>query len=399
MNKKVFSKYNLLFCFLLVFSLLSLIYLSSTLSISYKEAINVLDNKSVLTYFTYPLLYLFHSNDIALRFPFLFFYFLCTILMYLMTKHYFKYEKDRLVNIILFMIVPGMVSAATLVNTAIIVLFFLLLYLYYYKVYKKHNYIILFFCLFIDNSFAILYLALFFYAFEKKDNKLFILSLILFGLSMSIYGFSTSGKPRGHFIDTLAIYASVFSPLLFLYFFYSQYRIAVKGNRTIYWYISFTALMFSLLFSFRQKIYIEDFAPFVIISMPIMVKLFFHTLRVRLPLFRKYHYFISYLAFAFLLINYALIFYNKPVYSYISKPKRHFIYNYSFVSDLSKKLKEKNINFISSDDKSLLKRLEFYGIQSGDQYFITSNVYLNNKYFEKIEFKYNNIILKTYYIK
>lgn len=395
MSKSIGKSYHLIFSLLLFLSFCSLIYLSSTLSVSYKEALNVLDNSSILTYITYPLLYLFPSNDIALRFPFLLFYALSSILMYLITKDYFKYQKDRILNVILFMILPGMISAAVLVNTAIIVLFFLLLYLYYYKIYNKHNYPLLVFCLFIDNSFAILYLALFFYAFEKKNNILFIVSLCLFGISMSIYGFSTNGRPLGHFIDTFAIYASVFSPLLFLYFFYSQYRIAVKGTRSIYWYISFTALILSLLFSFRQKIYIEDFAPFVIIAMPMMLKLFFHTLRVRLKIFRIYHYVISFLTFFILFINYIVIFYNKPIYVFLDKPKKHFLYKYSFVSDLAKELKYKNINYVNSDDKYLLKRLEFYDIKKGYKYFISEDDISN----EKIEFKYKNKVIKTYYIK
>ena len=44
------------------------------------------------------------------------------------------------------------------------------LYIYYYQKYNKHLYILLFVCLFIDNSFVILFLALFFFSF-KKDRK------------------------------------------------------------------------------------------------------------------------------------------------------------------------------------------------------------------------------------
>ena len=42
-----------------------------------------------------------------------------------------------------------------------------LLYLYYYQKYNKHSYLLLLLFLFIDNSFAILYLALFFYSLNK----------------------------------------------------------------------------------------------------------------------------------------------------------------------------------------------------------------------------------------
>jgi len=393
------KNYKYLFYILFCFSIFALLYVSSTLSISYKEALNVLDNKSLLTFITFPLLHYFPSNDIALRIPFIIFYAMSTCLMYALTKDYFKYESDRFINIMLFMMLPGMVSAAILVNTAIIVLFFTLLYLYYYKVYEKHNYYILFFCLLIDNSFAILYLALFFYAFEKKYNQLFYISLILFGASMSIYGFNTGGKPSGHLLDTFAIYASVFSPLMFIYFFYSQYRIAVKGYRSIYWYISFVALVFSLLFAFRQKVYIEDFAPFVIIAMPLMVKLFFHTFRVRLPSFRRFHYFMAMFVFFILLLNYTVIFYNKPIYLFLEKSKRHFVYKYSFAKELSVHLKENNINGVYSDDKEIMKRLNFYNIDSGEKYYLSTNEVYKNEYKFKFEFKYKNKEIVTYYIK
>ena len=393
------KNYKYFFYVLLFLSVLALINMSNTLSISYKEALNVLDNKSILTFLTMPLLKLFPGSDIFLRLPFIIFYTLSSILMYLLTKDYFKYESDRFINIFLFMLLPGILSAAILVNTAIIVLFFTLLYLYYYKTHYKHNYYILLFCLLLDNSFAILYLALFFYGFEKKDNKLIVVSLILFTLSMSIYGFNSGGRPKGHFLDTFAIYASIFSPLLFLYFFYSQYRIAVKGTRSIYWYIPFVALIFSLLFSFRQKIYIEDFAPFVIIAMPLMVKLFFHTYRVRLPIFRKMHYLIASSVLVILLLNYYLVFFNNIVYLFLEKPKKHFIYNYSFVSNLALKLKENNINNISSSDKTLIKRLEFYGIKEGSSFRITNNKVSDSKYLHVFTYTYNDKKLITYYIK
>ena len=94
-----------------------------------------------------------------------------------------------------------------------------------------------------------LYLALFFYSFKKQDKKLMYFSMIFFILSMYVYGFTTDGKPRGFLVDTFAIYATVFSPLLFIYFIYSLYRAGVKDERTITWYISMTAMVLSIIFS------------------------------------------------------------------------------------------------------------------------------------------------------
>ena len=130
-------------------------------------ALNVFVNRSVLTYVTNTSLYIFGQNDIALRLPFIIFYILSVILMYKITDKYFTYERDRLISICIFMLLPGVLSASLLVNSAIIVTFLTLLYLYYYKKTNNHSYLLLCLFVFIDNSFAILFLALFFYSIKS----------------------------------------------------------------------------------------------------------------------------------------------------------------------------------------------------------------------------------------
>lgn len=389
---------DILFYALLTLLVGVLIFVANSLSISYKEALNVFDNISLLRVITYIPIKLFGYNDIALRLPFIIFYALSACLMYYITADYFKYSSDRLLNIAIFMVLPGLLSASLLVNTAIIVTFCTLLYLYYYKTYEKHNYYLLFLFLFIDNSFAIFYLALFFYSLNKKENRLLIISLILFGLSMYIYGFSTGGKPKSYFLHTFGIYASIFSPLLFLYFFYAMYRVGIKGTKTLYWYISVTALIFSIIFSIRQKVYIEDFAPYVIITLPIMLKLFLHTLRVRLPQFRGIHMKLALATLLILALNVILTLFNKPIYKVLENPKKHFAYKYHFAKEIATILKEHNINHIYSDNIELVKRLKFYGITHGDQYFIS----LNDYYIDSTEFAiryYGKDVLKVHVVK
>lgn len=391
------SKANLyLFYSILLLFTLGLIFTANTLSISYKEALNVFDNRSTLTLLTYLPLNIFGFTDINLRIPFIVLYVLSVLLMYELTSDYFKTYIDRLINSLVFMILPGVVSAALLVNTAILVIFCTLLYLYIYKKYSRHCYLLLFVYVFIDNSFAVLFLALFFYSIRKRENKLLIISLILFTLSMYIYGFDTGGKPKSHLLDTFGIYASIFSPLLFLYFFYAMYRMGVKGNRSIYWYISITALVFSFLFSFRQKIYIEDFAPYVVITIPIMVKLFLHTYRVRLPQFRTVHRKVLQVTLFILFLNVALTLFNKPIYLLLDKPTKHFAYNYHIAKDIAIILKNNNINNIYSDDYTLMKRLKFYSIDEGAEYYISINKPI--VFTQSFEIKYFNKIINTLYI-
>ena len=360
---------------LLLLSFILLFKASYSLSISYKEALNVFVNNSVLSLITNSSIYIFGQNDIALRLPFILFYVFSVILMYKITENYFRYEKDRYISIVIFMILPGVLSASLLVNSAIVVIFFTLLYIFYYKKYNQHSYFLLLLFLFIDNSFAILYLALFFYSLKEKNNKLLYFSLALFFISMYMYGFSTSGKPRGFLVDTFAIYATVFSPFLFLYFLYTIYRIGIKEDRTLIWYISTTALISSLIFSFRQRIYIEDFAPYVVIFLPLMLKTFFHAYRVRLKEFRTNYNILAGLVVLMLSINVILTFINKPLYLILPNSTKHFVYQYHFIKELAEELSKRDIKSITTDNEELALRLKFYNIEKGDDYFLTLKKY------------------------
>ena len=74
---------------------------------------------------------------------------------------------------------------------------------------------------------------------------------------------------------TMALLATIFSPFVFLFFIYTLYRIAIKErHRDMLWYISNTAFMTALLFSFRQRIAVEDIAPLSVIAVPLMVRTF-----------------------------------------------------------------------------------------------------------------------------
>ena len=329
------NKYNYYFyASLLTIVVILLFKADSSLSISYKEALNVFVNNSVLSIISKLSISIFGQNDIALRLPFIIFYTLSVLLMYKLTENYFRYEKDRFIAICIFMILPGVISASLLVNSAIMVIFFTLLYLYMYQKNARQSYLLLIFFLFVDNSFAILYLALFFYSFKNQDKKLMYFSMIFFILSIYIYGFATDGKPRGFLVDTVAIYATVFSPLLFIYFVFSLYRVGIKGERTLAWYISMTAMILSIVFSFRQRVYIEDFGPFVVIALPFMLKIFFHSYRVRLKEFRQTYNIIAVLIVLMLLINIVLTFINKPLYLVLGNPTKHFVYQYHFAKEL-----------------------------------------------------------------
>ena len=392
------NRYNITFIGLILFHFTILLLISDSFSISYQEALIYYgDNtRNILTYITRFFSAIFGQNDFALRLPFILFYIGSSILFYLLTDDYFKSKWDRLIALSIFMILPGVNSAALLVNESIIVIFCTLLYLYLYKISNKEHYILLVLFLFIDNSFAILFLALFFYSLKKKDNILLFVSLILFGISMSMYGFDVGGRPRGYLLDTFGVYATIFSPLLFLYFFYSLYRVGLKYEKDMYWYISISSLGLSLIFSLRQKIDIEDFAPFVVIAIPIMVKLFMHSLRIRLPEFRKFHYSIASISLFLLVINFTLFSVNKYLYLFLDNPKKHFAYDFHIVKDLAKKLKDLGINNISTNDEELALRLKFYGIGHGKKYYLVETK--SDITHQDISISYNEKVVAKFFL-
>lgn len=391
------SKYDIGFIGLLLAHVAVLLFVIDNYSISAKEAtIYFSDSLNVLTLLTNFSTSLFGENDYSLRIPFVLFYIGSAILLYLLTDNYFRLQRDRFISIMIFMLLPGINSAALLVNESIIVVFGTLLYLYLYKLKEKEYYILLVLFLFIDNSFAILFLALFFYSINKKDNTLLVVSLILFGLSMSMYGFSVNGSPRGYLLDTFAIYATIFSPVLFLYFFYALYRTGIKREKDLYWYISMTALGLSLVFSLRQKIAIDDFAPFVVIAIPIMVKLFIHSLRIRLKEFRTFHYVLLRITLGVLVLSFLLFIFNKSFYVFIKSPTSHVAHEHYVAKELANKLKSLSIYGISTLDKKLSIRLKFYGIKKDETKLLSEKkIGLDNKV---IPIMYQNRIITQYYI-
>ena len=395
MNK---AKYDYYFYTILSFLVVVLILKADlSLSISYKEALNVFVNNSLLTLITNLSIYFFGQNDIALRLPFILFYAFSVMLMYKITDNYFRYEKDRFISILIFMILPGVLSASLLVNSAIIVIFFTLLYVYVFQKFNKHSYFLLVFYLFIDNSFAILYMAIFLYSLKNQDKKLTYISIVLFILSMYIYGFATDGKPRGFLVDTFAVYATVFSPVLFLYFVYAIYRAGIKKDFTLSWYISVTAFALSIIFSLRQRIYIEDFAPYVVVSLPLMLKTFLHSYRVRLKEFRKFYNILAITIVGMLMLNVIITFVNKPLYLFLPNPTKHFVYKYHFAKEIAEELKKRKINNIYLEDKELLLRLRFYNISEGEEYFASLKPFHN--YDERITINYYGISMISIYLK
>ncbi|WP_072231406.1 hypothetical protein [Campylobacter coli] len=382
---------------LLAFDLLALLYGISTLSISVDEAKIYFEEKGSFLFFNHSLLYylthfgtfVFGQNDFGLRIPILFFHFLSCILLYILALKYTKTHFDSFLSLLLFVLLPGTVASALLVNEASIVIFLTLAIICAYEYEKKWIfYPLLILALFVDKSFNILFLTFFFFGICKRNSFLLTLALVLFGLSISFYGFDTGGRPRGYFLDTLGIFAACFSPLVFIYFFYVVYRLTFKEQKSLLWFLMSVTFIFCSLLSLRQKLYLEDFLPFCVICTPLLIKTLMASYRVRLPQFRlRYKIFIE-CSIIFLLFCYFVIIGNQILYYFVSDPKYNFANNYHLAKELSKELKKQEI-FKLRVGTSLQPRLKFYDIEDSNTFYLKS---IKNK--DQLDKNKKNITIK-----
>ncbi|WP_228589147.1 ArnT family glycosyltransferase [Campylobacter sputorum] len=363
-------------CFL---DLFILFYCVSNLSISYDEAKIFYVENSLLSYIVRFSCKIFGQNDYALRLPFLIFNFLSLILFYKISKHILKRKNDRYVCVILFIFLPGILASAILVNEAGLVLLLTIFMIYLYQNnFLKSFYISMFICAFLSNSFMLFYVCVLMFGIYIKHRRISFLALFCFIVSISFFGFEIDGKPKGYLLDTIGIFAAVFSPFLFLYFIYTIYRIAIKEeDKNIVWFVSAGSFVICALFSIRQKLYLEDFLPFSIIVLPLMVRVFFNSYRARLPQFRvKYKIFTTFVLFSLLFFS-MLIVLNPILYaiSFKDNPQKHFAYNYHIAKELSIFLKQNNFNNLYIKDKKMALRLQFYGINNDKK----SNIFLEEQ--------------------
>lgn len=342
-----------------------LLYAANSLSISYNEAEIFFQKHSLLGYILKLSAHFFGQNDLTVRGVMIFFHIASVVLMYKVSKFYIKLEFDRIIAVLLFVLLPGTLASALIINNAGICITLALLCIYLFHI-KKKILFSLFFCLafFIDGDFLIFYAGFFIFALYKRKPPLAWLSAILFLLTLYFFGFETNGRPSGHFIDTFGIFAAVFSPFVFIFFVYTIYRIWVKEKKDLLWFIAICSFCFCMIVSVRQRLELEQFLPFCVIATPLMVRVFFNSYRVRLPKFRKGHKICTSLVMLFLIFNWSAIIFNQIFYLFLSDPTKHLTYKFDVAKELADKLKEAGVQDITTEDTRLALRLKFYGIKT-----------------------------------
>jgi len=339
-----------------------LLYEVSTLSITSHEADVLFNGSSFVHYLTQFSITIFGQNDYALRMPMIFFHLLSVLLLYLVSKPYVKRNSDRLWLVLVFVLLPGVMSAALLVNSAGIMIFTLFLLLYLYQKESPLIPFLLVLFLVIDGAYALLYLAIFVYAFNKNNKFYMVFSTLLLAAVYYLYSFDTMGRPSGHFLDTLGLYATIFSPVIFIFLVYTLYRKMISKEYDITLYIGGVVFVVSLLLSFRQQIHIEDFAPYLMLLLPLAAQTFFSSYRVRLRVYRGRYRVLLAVGFGILAMHFFLLLFNKGLYLFLDNPHKHFAYKTHIVKELAESLKDREISCVSAESEKLQERLRFYGV-------------------------------------
>ena len=210
------------FIYILFLYVIAVFYLSTTTPISPHEAKMFYASSELVSTLMH-----WSSNVIegflGLRIFFVFFGFFSIALFYKLSRTYFPRIEDAYLSTVIFMILPGILTAITLANVSIIVLCIVLLFVLLYE--RSYNLLLPFLMLilfFIHDASIVFFVALLLYGIIYKDKKLAIASLaFLLAFIYLAKGIDIGGNPSGHFAEIFGLYASVFSPLVFLYFLFT----------------------------------------------------------------------------------------------------------------------------------------------------------------------------------
>ncbi len=336
------------------------------LSIGYSEALIVYGEVSPLQLLIHFSFAIFGEGDYALRIPMILLHLLSVTLLYAISRDYVTRESDRLWIVLIYMLLPGVISSALVVDNAGLIIASLFLFGYLYLRYALWALAILPLLLWIDPAFAYLFFALAAYGMYRKEYLWGIAGAVFLAISLYLFGIQVGGLPESRFLDLLGVYSAIFSPIVFVYLFYVLYRRMIAKEWDMIWFIATSAFAISLFLSFRQKVPVHTFAPFLLLALPLAAQTFLKTYRVRLREFRGRYRLLFYSAFVVLVINALAVLFNHWIYRFLEDPTRHFSYSMHVAKELAGALKADNIRCVDAADEKLQLRLRFYGISQCD---------------------------------
>lgn len=367
------------------------------LSISYEEAKLIYGEFTPLQWIASFSLSLFGQNDYALRFPMIALHLISTVLLFLISKPYVTREYDRIWIIVIYALLPGVTSIALVLDSAGLVIVGTFLFVYLFQQNERYAIAAMPLLYWLDPAFIYLFLGSALYGFVHKRYVMGSVAVVLFGASLTFHGIEIGGIPQGRFLDALGVYAAIFSPIVFLYIFYVLYRRFIANQRDLLWTIAASAFVVSILLSFRQKVPVQIFAPFMMLALPLAAQTFFQTYRIRLREFRKRYAYLFYSALFLLVLNALAVFFNQYFYRYFKNPKDHFAYPMHVAKELARTLHREQIECVDVRDEKLQLRLRFYNITECENYRFEESPHLNGK---KVTISYKNTpVFRTYVTK
>jgi len=384
-----------LFALFLGINFLILVAEIHTLSISFYEATLLYGHpslvKNTLTFF----FFFFGMNDYALRIPMIVIHLLAATLLYKISDYYLSRPNDKLWIMFIYLLLPGITSSALLVNLAGFKILFLFAFIYTYLRFNDKSILLFPLFLMLDASAIYFYGIVAVYALFHRKWVIGGSASLFFGVALGVFEVHFGGVPKGHFLDVLGIYSAIFSPFVFMYLFYVLYRRYSFHDRDLVWYIASGMFVVSVLLSFRQKVTVQDFAPYLMIALPLAAQTFFHSYRVRLPQFRWQYRRLFYTTLSLLMLNALAVFFNQWWYLWIKHPKDHFSYSMHVAKELATALKEDNITCLYTEDDAMALRLRFYGIGNCHANHLSEEESNNGK---KVTISYTKIPIYTVYV-
>jgi len=354
-----------LFYGFIVFYTSAIIYLASTIPIGPHEA-NVYYSDRDLLYSLTHMCEGHFNNFLTFRIPFVFFGLLNIPLFFTMSQLYFEKTEESYLATSLYLLLPGIITSTILVNISVLVITLVLFFIIFYE--KKIIWgqaLSMLVLLFIHDASIIFFMALAIFFAIKKENKLFLISIIFLATSLVFFnGLVIGGRPEGEFLQLFGLYMALFSPLVFLYFFYSLYRIWLREEKDILWYISSIAFVFSILLSLRQQVDMTDFAPYVIVSVVLMLVTSRKSVYVRLPQFQSSYRLGFNLLFGSLLISAGIIIFHQFFFTILDDKSKHFAYPFYEPYWQVLELREIGQNCYTVSNKKVQYQLKYYGIES-----------------------------------
>ncbi len=345
--------------------IVALFYLAVTLPIgSYEATIYYGESRDLVYYLSHIFNGVIHGN-LEFRLPFLLFGFLNIFLFCKMSRQYFKNIEDSHMATVVFMLLPGIITATILINIAVIVITLVLTFLIFYE--KRviiGEIITMILLLIVHDASIIFFISLTIFSIVKKDKVLLIASTTLGIITLLYFNkLDIGGKPVGEFLELFGLYIVLFSPFVFFYFFYAIYRICIREEKDILWYISFTSFISSILLSLRQQVHMTDFAPYVIVSVVLMILSYHKSLYLRLPQFQTSYRIGFKILFTSLLISAMVIIFHKIFFYILDDKSKHFAYKFYKPYWQVLELKEVGQNCYTVKNQKVQYQLKYYGIE------------------------------------